>query len=188
MRDEKSGKFISRYNIEYVRELAEKYNCKCHSEYINATTKMNFSCSNNHKWNEKFVSILERLQKRNVFCFKCDAENKKYQKLTDCKNYAISKNGICLSNVYKDRNSKLLWKCENNHEWYSSYSSTISGNHWCAKCAGIEKLSIDEARNIAIPRGGNCLSNVYINGRSKLKWQCSIGHIWESSMDCVKHQ
>ena len=31
---------------------------------------------------------------------------------------------------------------------------------------------------IAQKKGGECLSNEYINSRSKLKWQCVNGHIW----------
>ena len=33
----------------------------------------------------------------------------------------------------------------------------------------------------AFSRGGKCLSTEYINSKTKLKWQCKEGHIWEAT-------
>ena len=33
-------------------------------------------------------------------------------------------------------------------------------------------------KDIAIKRGGECLSNNYINALSKLEWKCKRGHVW----------
>ena len=33
-------------------------------------------------------------------------------------------------------------------------------------------------KNLAKEKGGKCLSKKYINSRTKLKWQCSEGHVW----------
>ena len=35
-------------------------------------------------------------------------------------------------------------------------------------------------------RGGKCLSKEYINGKTKLLWECSEGHQWEAILDSVK--
>ena len=42
------------------------------------------------------------------------------------------------------------------------------------------KLTIEEMHSFAQERGGKCLSKEYINARTKLKWQCKEGHIWET--------
>jgi len=44
-----------------------------------------------------------------------------------------------------------------------------------------KKLTIEEMQRIAESRGGKCLSEKYINNRTKLKWQCEKGHIWEAA-------
>jgi hypothetical protein len=37
-------------------------------------------------------------------------------------------------------------------------------------------------------RGGLCLSEQYINSKTKLKWQCSKGHVWEALPTNVKNK
>ncbi|MBP9749366.1 MAG: hypothetical protein KBD21_01395 [Candidatus Pacebacteria bacterium] len=39
---------------------------------------------------------------------------------------------------------------------------------------------------LASKHGGKCLSVTYINARTKLKWQCSVGHIWETVPDVIR--
>lgn len=41
------------------------------------------------------------------------------------------------------------------------------------------KLSIDLYRTLAREKGGECLSDVYVNCRTKLRWRCAKGHEWE---------
>ena len=38
------------------------------------------------------------------------------------------------------------------------------------------KISIDDACKIASERGGECLSRIYINSLSHLKWRCAKSH------------
>ena len=42
-------------------------------------------------------------------------------------------------------------------------------------------FSLKDAQRLAKERGGKCLSTEYINARSKLKWECSKEHQWEST-------
>jgi len=46
--------------------------------------------------------------------------------------------------------------------------------------------TIEQAKELARARGGLCLSEQYINARSKLLWQCHLGHRWEQTSDNVK--
>lgn len=43
-----------------------------------------------------------------------------------------------------------------------------------------EKLTIEEMQRMARRHNGRCLSNTYINLRTKLKWKCSKGHVWKA--------
>lgn len=45
--------------------------------------------------------------------------------------------------------------------------------------------SLQKARDVAILKGGKCLSNVFVNSREKLEWQCEKGHRWKASYDSV---
>jgi len=47
------------------------------------------------------------------------------------------------------------------------------------------KITIEDIRAFAISKGGECLSNEFINNRTKLQWQCGNGHIWFATRDCV---
>ncbi len=49
------------------------------------------------------------------------------------------------------------------------------------------RLTIEEMQRIAQERGGECLSTEYIDGKTKLKWQCKVGHEWEARPNNVKH-
>jgi hypothetical protein len=42
-------------------------------------------------------------------------------------------------------------------------------------------LTIEEMQEAAKEKGGKCLSPVYANSKTKLKWQCKEGHIWEAT-------
>ena len=49
------------------------------------------------------------------------------------------------------------------------------------------RLSVAIAQAIAAEKGGECLSERYVNLRSKLVWRCDEGHVWTSSLLCVKN-
>jgi hypothetical protein len=42
------------------------------------------------------------------------------------------------------------------------------------------KYNIEHFKKLAEEKGGKCLSNEYINCRSKLEFQCNKGHVWKS--------
>ena len=46
---------------------------------------------------------------------------------------AESRGGKCLSESYKNTNSKLLWQCKDGHRWKAVPNSIKSGT-WCPKC------------------------------------------------------
>lgn len=48
------------------------------------------------------------------------------------------------------------------------------------------KERIEEAKTLAIFRGGKCLSDSSIGGNKKLLWCCSKGHEWTSTLCCLK--
>jgi hypothetical protein len=103
---------------------------------------------------------------------------------------AENKGGECTSRKYINNKTKLAFKCSQGHEWEAIPSNILRG-HWCKICGNINQgkkkaLSIEVMKSIAIDRGGLCLSDDYTNTFSKLKWQCSKGHIWYAVGGSVK--
>jgi hypothetical protein len=44
----------------------------------------------------------------------------------------------------------------------------------------MRKKTIQEMHNLAKIKGGKCLSTKYLNNKTKLKWQCADGHVWDA--------
>lgn len=106
-------------------------------------------------------------------------------KIEKMKEIAINNNGKCLSKTYIDNSQHLEWECAYGHIWKAS-PSNIKGGKWCPVCAGTKKMTIDLMKEIAESRGGQCLSDIYINAVEHLKWKCANGHIWEAIPSTVK--
>lgn len=87
--------------------------------------------------------------------------------------------GKCLSDTYINVTSKLKWQCNKNHIWETTPGTILNGG-WCPFCAGKIKYTIEYMHELANKHGGKCLSDVYINKISKLKWMCKNNHIWEA--------
>jgi hypothetical protein len=105
--------------------------------------------------------------------------------IEDCQELAKTKGGKCLSETYVNSKEKMLWECAEGHQWEAP-SNSIRRGSWCAKCAGVARLSIDDMRSLAQSRNGKCLSRKYINNQTKLLWQCSNSHKWRATPHDVK--
>jgi hypothetical protein len=92
---------------------------------------------------------------------------------------AMEHGGQCLSDVYMDSWSKLLWQCEQGHKWEAAPANIRAGK-WCPLCAGNVRGTLEEMQEIAAARGGKCLSPAYVNNTTKLLWECAKGHRWEA--------
>lgn len=89
---------------------------------------------------------------------------------------ARQKSGECVSTAYQNARAEMSWRCEFGHVWNAPYDRIKAGK-WCPTCAGKSK-TIEDCRRAAERKGGACLSRKYVNGNTKLKWQCGDGHVW----------
>jgi hypothetical protein len=92
---------------------------------------------------------------------------------------AKKRGGKCLSRVYVNWETKLLWRCGKGHEWKASQNSVSQGS-WCPKCAGHGKTVFD-LQGAARLRNGKCLSKSYKGIFVKHQWKCASGHIFEAT-------
>jgi len=106
--------------------------------------------------------------------------------LNDLKNIANKRGGKCLSEVYINDYTKLLWECKEGHRW-ESVPASIKQNTWCPYCAGIVKKTIEQMQILATKRGGKCISRKYNNNRNKLTWECSKVHKFEMTPGQAKN-
>lgn len=100
-------------------------------------------------------------------------------RLKEIQDIAIARKGVCLSNVYLGANTKIPFKCQYGHEWQATPGKIKSGA-WCHQCSPSKRKTIEDMRMLAKRKEGECLSDVYVNSKSKLKWKCKSGHIWEA--------
>ena len=89
---------------------------------------------------------------------------------------AKQQGGFCLSEVYVNSSTTLRFRCAEGHEW-TAVPGSIKRGSWCPFCIGRHK-TIEQMRKTAASKGGRCLSSRYVNGKTKLEWECSQGHRW----------
>lgn len=170
-------------NIEEMKALAISRGGKCLSDsYQNNNTKLRWQCAVGHEWEVAPSSI----KHANSWCPKCAGLER--GTIEEMRTLAISKGGMCLSLTYKNSSSKLLWQCAEGHQWETTPTAIKNNNTWCPKCAGSEKSTIEEMQMLAERRGGKCLSSIYKDMNSKLRWQCAEGHQWTAKPVIIKHK
>lgn len=125
---------VKKHSLQDCHDFAKSKKGFCLSTtYVNGTTYMIWKCHNNEhqSWEATFTSI----KNDENWCPEC-AGNKKHS-LQECKDWAISKGGLCLSEVYVNGETPMLWKCHNsNHEsWWASFGQIKNSKTWCPYCA-----------------------------------------------------
>lgn len=171
----------TKLTINDMQKLATKKGGQCLSKrYFNSQSKLKWECEKGHRWEATPSHV-----KYSTWCPVCG----KNRPLTikEMQEIAKSHGGKCLSQKYINSQTKLKWKCEKGHVWEAVPNSIKLGT-WCFICGGKELLTIEEMRKIAESHEGKCLSNVYTNSKTRLKWQCNKGHIWEATPLTVKNQ
>ena len=106
------------------------------------------------------------------------------------KELAQTRGGDCLSTIYLGRKAKLEWVCKEGHTWEAVPDSILTGT-WCPVCANVQRtikqilsalLSPDDwlevLRRHARSKGGELLSSIYTNSKTRLRWRCKFNHEW----------
>jgi len=146
-------------------------------------------CKSCRKEKEASAYSYDKVRKRLYkTCNVCRAKKKKRRKITIemCRQVARSRGGECLSETYKNPHVKLQWRCSKGHEWSSGFHSVDRGD-WCAACAGLKRLTIEECQALAKSKEGKCLSKTYKNEESPMRWQCKEGHEWTTRFGSIKN-
>lgn len=170
--------------IQEIQALASKRGGRCLSEhYKSSREKLLWECSKGHKWEALHSGI-----KRGRWCPSC-ASNARLS-IKDMQSIAEERGGRYLSGAYVNTQTKIQWDCSEGHQWEGTLNKFKSGS-WCPKYynktrGDFRKLTIEEMGQIFADRDGRCLSEIYINTRTKLPWECSEGHTWEATPSGIK--
>ena len=82
----------------------------------------------------------------------------------------------------------MTWKCHQGHIWSSPFHNIKNSGSWCPYCAGIAKLTLEDAKEIALSRSGECLSIEYKNIDEPLTWRCQFNHQWQNTLYHIKNR
>ena len=152
---------MKKYSIELCQEIAVKMGGSCLStKYINSKTNMLWECGEKHQWNTTFGSVYNL----KTWCKICYENNNRHN-LKFCQEIASKKDGYCLSTEYKNNTTRMLWECGADipHIFDMTLSQIANYDGWCIMCSSIAPKTLKFCQDLAISRGGKCLSEEYKN-------------------------
>ncbi|MGD0712097.1 MAG: hypothetical protein ABR968_13070 [Bacteroidales bacterium] len=164
------------YTLKDIHEIATKKGGICLSKvYINSKTKLEFMCSEGHVWKTLPYNVFKQ-----YWCPICSMERRR-DNIETYRKIAAKHGGRLLSKKYIHCKMVLIWECSKGHKWEAVARSIKYQKSWCPICAGHFKYDIKYMKELATKRGGKCLSKKYVNGQTKLEFQCSKGHVWNAT-------
>lgn len=165
--------------IELMREIAQQRGGEClATEYKGWDDPLRWRCAKGHEWTNRAGKI-----KSGQWCPECAGKAPKG--LPYLHELAAEKGGECLSTVYPGVHGHATWRCAKGHEWQAKPSNVRNGN-WCPHCAG-KRQTIEDMRQLAASRGGECLSEEYRTQTQKLTWRCADNHTWQAVPNSIKN-
>lgn len=182
--------------LQKAKEYAQSRGGLClATEYKNAREKLEWKCKNptHDSWKATYTNALNH----DRWCPECAGYFRPEKLIQFAQNYAKNRGGECLSITCNQKSDTLTWKCSNpNHPTWEAKYNIVDKKHWCYDC-GIDKIKQDKrltnglelAKNLAIQKGGQCLSIQYINNSTKMLWKCSNHNHkpWEAGYNNIKN-
>jgi hypothetical protein len=165
-----------KHDLPMMQALAASKGGRCLSkEYINGSHPLRWQCSQGHIWSARPEQVLSH----GTWCRRCYNE-RQLGTIEQMQAVAKERGGQCLSTKYEYCYNKLQWQCGEGHIWWATPSSVTIGESWCLQCSRLRRRrqTLAELQELAISRGGRCLSTERPIGVPKLQWQCHLGHTW----------
>lgn len=108
--------------------LAKKRGGRCLStEYIGISSPLKWECAKGHQWEVSPINI----KHNNTWCPYCAGKRKT---INDMNILASTKGGVCVSDIYINPTTKLIWKCSVGHNFLATPNKVQQGS-WCPLCA-----------------------------------------------------
>jgi len=108
--------------------------------------------------------------------------------ITDIQNFAREKNSQFLSDNYINGTTKYQWQCPVGHLFSRSWAEArkCPDIRWCQECKKSGKIEF--LRAYAQERNGKCLSQKYVNDKTRYEWECKNGHCWSTNWNAMFHK
>jgi transposase-like protein len=161
--------------IEEMQEMAARSGGHCLSDtYAGVRRPLRWRCAHGHEWEARPEKIAG-----GSWCPQCGHESKHIGKM---RGLAAGYGGRCISENYVSVFAPLLWRCAHGHVWQAAPRQIRLG-YWCRQCKAAPQRAqqLVAMQDLARSRNGQCLSTAYGGHRTKLKWQCEAGHVWETT-------
>lgn len=173
----------ARLGLDVAQNVAKSHGGLCLSDvYVNVKTPLTWQCASGHEWHAPLAYL-----RTGRWCPQCAGAGVVEKALQEARELAAEKRGTCISRGYVNVKAPLQWQCTEGHAWCAALANVKRGT-WCPHCAHNAPLHIGIAESIALVRGGRCLSELYVNARSLLHWQCSWGHRWFAALSDIKNK
>jgi hypothetical protein len=176
----RKGRSIPVVTLEDLREIAKQRGGECLSEeYAGSYNRLRWRCARGHEWMMPPTRV-----RSGAWCPACGRGVLEFSQIVET---AVQHGGRVVSpeSEWKDSSSVLRWQCEMGHQW-DAPARRVRLGIWCPQCAQQRPLNIEQMRQLAAERGGECLSRRYINSKTLLKWRCAKGHVWKSTPNRIK--
>lgn len=114
--------------IEIAHKIAKEKGGICLSNEYVVNKKLLWRCAEGHEWDAFLPKV-----KFETWCPFCAGIVK--LSIDDCIEIARNKGGKCLSDIYININTPMLWECGKGHVWKARLNDIKNGNQWCPICA-----------------------------------------------------
>lgn len=166
-------------SVQDMQALAAKKGGKFLSlQYAGINVKHDWECHQGHQFSSRPVSVT-------VGYWCPDCAGTKRLTIEEMREIAASRGGKCLSEIYINGLSDLVWQCDQGHTWNAPGQAVKQSDSWCPVCAGNFKGTIEKMQAFAATHGGHCRSTEYKGNKAPLKWECARGHTWEEGYNVL---
>ena len=188
--------------LEDAQDVAIARSGACLSmKYVNNREHLLWRCSKGHRW----LASLNLIKDKGSWCPECAVESRRLSR-KDGQRAAAARRGACLSYP----NASNRWPKGQKHQSDIAMSAARARLSFkdaqgvvCASRgtslamdivnskrtrAGHARLSLKYAQEMAISRGGWCLSSTYVNCLEHLQWRCREGHEWNACLNSIKNK
>ena len=171
--------------LERLQQAAATRGGTCLSDhYSGVMQRYRFRCAQGHEW-----EFTGRRMLAGNWCRRCALAQRSPEGLVAVQRAAAAQGGTCLANIYEGVDHHYRFRCAKGHEWTSPADPVLREGRWCMVCVHESlRLGIQMARNAAHARGGQCLSETYVNNHTKLSWLCHKGHAWQAPLTSIRNK
>lgn len=171
--------------IEDCQGFAERKGGKLITEtYIHKRFPMTWECKRGHR----FEVSLHAAERREHFCEECREIERLEEALENCRAFAETRGGKCLSKEYVSSTAKLEWECIKGHR-FKKTALEATYDPFCGRCAK-EQQTLERGerklRELAESFNGQWVESDYRGSLAKYKFVCENGNSFEARPSYAK--